>query len=182
MLVIVLGILTTAGIAGFAGVLVPNFQHGKQKSETVGCLQNLALLQVSMNMYAAEHDQTYPVSGWMDQALPYLPAQTALYCPTVRSEDPEAFGYALNEQTAGKSIDEFERPQFIALVFDSERTEYNALAPLSTMTLNRHVGQEGFEGANVAFITGSAMFLRKTQIEALLRGEPVTQHQSSAQE
>ncbi|MFN7172935.1 MAG: hypothetical protein ACK4P3_09165, partial [Fimbriimonadaceae bacterium] len=147
-----------------------------------GCLQNMALLQVSMNMYAAENDQTYPVSDWMDHALPYLPGQTALYCPTARSEDPSAFGYALNKQTAGKAISEFERPQFIALVFDSENTEYNAIAPLSTMTRDRHVGQEGFEGANVAFITGSAMFLRRTQIEALLRGEPVTPHQSSAQD
>jgi hypothetical protein len=95
------------------------------------CMQNLMKLAEAARKYARDNGGTLPgADSWQEDLAPYLidaPNPNALVvCPAAPDLD---YGYAINQEVAGRNLAEFRGRGNIVLFFESDLNQPNASGP-----------------------------------------------------
>ena len=148
--------------------LVLTSQEQQYQTEQKQDLQNLKVIGLALVMYEQDYHERMPdAKHWMDQITPYLD-QIALYRRD-RSVfyDPfrpgqKRYGYAYNQNCAGKTLMVADSPAETVIVFDSTMRTKNASDTGQSLRINpspssrmRHLG------SNYVFIDGHVKFFRQ---------------------
>jgi hypothetical protein len=73
-------------IAVLLGLLLPVLHSARSSGQTVSCLSNLRQISLAFNMYAAEHQQRFPIpadvskQSWESVLKTYLSSREAYHC------------------------------------------------------------------------------------------------------
>lgn len=105
--------VTFSVVALLAGLLVPALHHGKKKSTTVRCGEQLRQLGLAMTMYADNHNGLLPAAhsvvpwtsnnpvAWTRPLLPYYGTTNVLCCPEFsRVHRQSPFNYFMGSRAA----------------------------------------------------------------------------------
>jgi prepilin-type processing-associated H-X9-DG protein len=117
------------------------------------CPDNLKQLYTAMMIYADSWDGTLPpADGWLDKIKDNVSQNEWLHCPEVSPERTGTkYGYAYNEEVAGKRISELQDAGKTPLIYDSTNLEPGAHdAAASLPKPGRHAGRN-----NVVFVDGN---------------------------
>ena len=109
-------------------------------------------LAVGISLYSSDYDDRLPVADqWYQGTFPYVRVDQYYRSPAL-ANNQDAYGFALNEDVAGRSIFEFESPAATPGLFDSTNLSRSATAPLSTSP-----NPARYEGGNAqTFLDGHA--------------------------
>jgi len=118
-------------------------------------VQRLKQLSVAAQIYSSDFDDHFPLADWMDGLDLYVGSGTNFYSPAF-TFGGEQYGYALNSAMVGVSMTSLENPSTDVLLFDSVKTERNAV---DTATAVPNPGRYGGENA-VGFADGSVKKVR----------------------
>lgn len=130
------------------------------------CIGNVRFLAADLNEYACDHDDTLPVSGWMDCAKRYGANDLMLRCPAVAPGT--GYGYALSRWLAGKVTTKVKDPSAEPLVFETAALGPNELADLATRPKpGRHHGASA-----LAYLDGHAAWVGLRSSSARSRAVP----------
>lgn len=97
-------------------------------------LTNLKDIHMALMLYQESEGQLPFADSWMEATWRRLQtgdmaeseAKRKLKSPSLYEENPQAFGYAFNEEASGKYADEIPEPDQTPLVFDSRDLMWNA--------------------------------------------------------
>jgi len=105
-------LVVIAIIAILAAILFPVFARAREKARQSSCLSNVKQLNLALNMYAQDYDDTLPCvqmrspttlyGYWFDVCEPYIKNQQVLVCPSSPRQD---VGYGWNYPHAGYRLD-----------------------------------------------------------------------------
>ncbi len=105
-------LVVIAIIAILAAILFPVFAKAREKARQASCLSNVKQINLALNMYAQDYDDTLPCvqmrsattfyGYWFDVCEPYMKNQQVLVCPSSPRQD---VGYGWNYPHAGYRLD-----------------------------------------------------------------------------
>jgi hypothetical protein len=114
-------------------------------STDIHCWSNMHCIGNWIFVYAADYDETFPASDWVDNLQPYLTNgedEGAFRCRVLVADDPTAYGYALNSALAGKKNPQDGQDLQIPIIFETTLTGKNVVSGLETYTRKgRHRGK-----------------------------------------
>ena len=87
-------LVVIAIIAILAAILFPVFARAREKARQTTCAANQRQLAASIQMYAQDHDETFPTSSGVWSSISVDPG--ILVCPTAGKTLPNAYNYAIN--------------------------------------------------------------------------------------
>lgn len=88
----------------------------------------------AFRIYLADSDDvTPPVNRWMDSLQAYVPDESVFLAPGVGNPGSGIYGFAMNEDVAGRSMNTFPDRSIVPLFFDSTVTSRNATASTTTL-------------------------------------------------
>lgn len=132
--------------------------------DSVECRRNLHIITRAFGLYSDDYEARYPPAAqWQHGLVPYV-EEKYRRCPACPSDDPAVWGYAMNKAASGADRELVERPEQLALSFDSDRIETNAHDdPGNLPRPGRHVirrrGADTYTRGNwVGYADGSARF------------------------
>jgi len=155
-----------AASLGITGKRVVKYEPAANKD----CPENLKSLYLAFSLYVESNGSLPPAEGWMDnpELVSRVQKDEWLHCPQVSDRHDAIYGYAYNEDVAGKSLDgkklqEMPNAHNIPLLYDSSNLARSAHDKVSSMPKEgRHGGRN-----NVLFCDG--------HIEATPTAETVTE-------
>lgn len=133
-------------------LIAPVFLQAKEGDGRNSCRSMLKQLLTAVQIYATENDGFFPGEGWLDLVVPKFPKR-AYECDVVRKAG-KRYGYALNVEAAGRSLDAL--PASVVLLFETGALAPNVIANLAARTPDRHV-----LGSYVAYADGSVRLVKK---------------------
>ena len=176
-------LVVIAVIAVLAAMLFPVFARAREKARQTKCLSNLRQIGLALDMYCADHDDTYPLPShiapapyfWEDALHPYLRNEQVLRCPSVdRRADPFIrWDYGWNRRLPGLLLagslmrDEIVNPSGTIIMADGGGTYVVVTNPSDPhpdaahwQTDPRHNG-----GANFLFADGRVRWMKPEATE-----------------
>lgn len=155
-----LGLIVLLGGIG-ALVLVPVFFSARKGAEGAVCLSNVRRLSAALVQYQLDNNEALPAGeSWTAAISPYLNDLRILHCPVLGSAASEPFGYALNEDYAGRRLTPSEPLNNVPLVFESSVIGLNAVAPYGSRPNPGRHAKDSERGSFVGFADGSARFVK----------------------
>ena len=152
---------TLGGFGLLAFILVPVFLQSQHKaaSPSSRCLSNVKQMGIAVLMYSQDYDDRYmSKESWMDAAYPYPKNERVFHCPALDSEEPDAYGYALNGLLSRLQIKRVPIPDQTPLVFDSDPPVRNAFDNVRSLPKpGRHR-----DGNNIGYADGHVKWTRDT--------------------
>jgi len=124
----ILGLGVAVVGVGFVFGCGGNGGSGGGGSQIVESERRMGILANALLLYSNDHDDFLPLPNtWVDALTPYVTDAAAFNSPAVGT-----WGYALNDEVAGRSRTAFDPITTLAL-FDSTVIERNATAPIYTL-------------------------------------------------
>jgi hypothetical protein len=82
----------------------PPVADNRQSAQS--CPDHLKVLWNAFNLYAQDWDALPPAAGWMDnqEIVSKVPENVDFHCPAVSNGHDNRYGYAYNEEVAGRSL------------------------------------------------------------------------------
>jgi len=104
---------------------------------TMSCASNLRQLTLAMQLYAQDHDNCLP-ADWPAAATSF--PKKVLICPKTNRRFHKRGGYGMNANLVGKNIDDFQHPESVLLLADSN-TPSMLLSSAQDIALRHPTGQ-----------------------------------------
>jgi prepilin-type processing-associated H-X9-DG protein len=125
-----------------AAILFPVFSQARAKARATTCLSNTKQAGLAILMYQQDYDERYPpASQWMTVTDPYVKNESVYRCPEVRSNGPNAYGYAYNSNLNLAPMDKVADPRDTAVLWDSTNLKKSASDTLQSLPIpGRHSG------------------------------------------
>jgi hypothetical protein len=90
--------------------------RARDTAEALSCYGNVARLQLSLRVYAADHADRYPLAGnWCDATLSYGATREVYTCPALGDGRG---GYALNKLIGSMAMEDIRDPCSTVTLFD----------------------------------------------------------------
>ncbi len=157
---IVSGACLLIGIALFAAVSLPAFASAKDRAFSVVCLNNIKVLGLATQSYAAEHnDQFPPAATWCDAIRPKTFSEKEFQCPS--ADQSQRCHYAFNEKLGGMDAKKV-APETV-LIFETATGGWNVSGGRELL-LNR---ARHARRINVVFADGSVQQILETRLSEL---------------
>ena len=113
---IIVGFLVSACLP--FGTSMLNGMRRMNRWRVSSCISNVKQLSMSMNMYAQDYDECYPVAAsWNEATMPYIKNQTCYRCPN--AEDLTLPSYAMNRHLQSVKTSTVGDSTRTVLLFDS---------------------------------------------------------------
>ena len=104
-------------IVGF--MIARTYTGSMARAHRTACINNINQLSMAMRMYADDHDQGLPRSGWQDAVMPWVseePDWNVYYCPA--RDDEKGWSYGMNWAVAGADDSSMPDPSVLILLVD----------------------------------------------------------------
>jgi prepilin-type N-terminal cleavage/methylation domain-containing protein/prepilin-type processing-associated H-X9-DG protein len=149
-------LVVIAIIAILAAILFPVFARAREKARQSTCMNNVRQIVVGIQIYTQDHDQCYPDSTAVWDAVGGKDRKV-LVCPTYGTSKANGYGY--NKFLSGLSVAEsgLPQPNETLVVTDSAESTNLLKDPLSVAY--RHSGL-----ANVGFADGHVVALKSVPL------------------
>ena len=143
--------LLDAPLALQATMLYPVIKEAREGAEKAVCLSNVKNLSLAMQMFLADHNDTFPQADrWVEELMEYLPDESVLKCP--QDESDAMCSYAMNEALSGTRLTEVQDPANLVVFFETAHPGDNPVGgPEDIVSPPRHHG-----GNHYAFADGRA--------------------------
>ena len=150
----------------FAAMLLPALAKAKSKAQTINCVNNVKQIALSVRLYSADNNDTYPsVTNWCDALNSYVVVPKVYQCPADTAQLRS--GYAFNAKLNG--VAETNVAPDTVMIFESD-SGWNAGGGKELMiTKPRHGGRYV-----VGLADGSVQQMTEAQIKQL-RWDPKIQ-------
>jgi len=122
---VVIGTIILIGIA--IVVLARALPSARGTLVSRSCIRNMKDIANAMSMYGARYDDRLPLAtSWMDGIQPLVARPRTLKCPAFRRTNPDAYGYAIADAVAGKTIASIPLGNRAPIVFETDDLKRNA--------------------------------------------------------
>ncbi|MEQ1823778.1 MAG: hypothetical protein ABL949_14820 [Fimbriimonadaceae bacterium] len=152
-------VLTTV-VSLFLGIVGYGYWQSKQpyRPKTL-CLSNVKQFSKAMLMYAESNNDTLPKNSWVQPLMPIIKSgpdwsksdDGVWSCPDVLNQNKHG-GYAMNSAVMGKRLSDFEHPETIVTIFETDALGIDVITNLAARS-GRHNG-----GSQIGCLDGHARF------------------------
>ncbi|MEI6521699.1 MAG: prepilin-type N-terminal cleavage/methylation domain-containing protein [bacterium] len=118
-------LVVIAIIAILAAILFPVFARAREKARQTTCTSNQRQIAASVQMYAQDHEETFPAPAtiWADLKLD----PGVLICPTMGKSATN--GYCANGMILSSGIGQIDNPSAVPLTFDGQAVSLDTTPP-----------------------------------------------------
>jgi prepilin-type N-terminal cleavage/methylation domain-containing protein len=109
-------LVVIAIIAILAAILFPVFARAREKARQTTCTSNQRQIAASIQMYAQDHEESFPLSTTVWSDIKVDPG--VLNCPSKGKSMPNAYLYNAGSHLSGRSIGEYNSPSDVLLTAD----------------------------------------------------------------
>lgn len=164
----VIWVVVIVALAGFcivallvgAAVLFPVFSQARSAAQTTACLSNVKQMAISQLMYSTDWDDRLPAAKeWQPATLPYIKKETVFHCPTLKLENPAAFGYAFNRVLEKREISKIAVPDLMVMLFETGETGENVSGGSDLQAQPGRHRRSGGVGSVFGFLDGHAKLI-----------------------
>ncbi len=136
-------------IAILAAMLFPVFARARERARQTTCLSSERQFGLAFAQYTQDYDERNPSGtignlgrGWAGQAFPYVKSADLYKCPDDATRAYEGdlrvlISYAMNSNSAGISLAEFEAPSLTVLCFEGNDSFADVKIPEITSPTGR---------------------------------------------